>query len=135
MNTIQACTNTLAILNDYTASPVNRPGIQISQESSSVSIWNPVAGIVFTTSLLPIVATQTSIPKIYNSTSASFKISGEPNISSIVSDFEISISPGNEYRDGTTYIPPGEYRLIDMYSSYNLNKIDLIVYWKDIFGN
>ena len=64
-----------------------------------------------------------------------FKISGEPNIASVVSDFEISISPGSDCRDNITYIPRGEYRLTDTYSSYNLNKIGLIVYWKHIFGS
>jgi hypothetical protein len=44
--------------------------------------------------------------------------------------FKISIVPGNDYRDNMTYIPEGEYRLIDMFSSYNLNKMDLNVYWK-----
>jgi hypothetical protein len=62
-------------------------------------------------------------------------MSCEPNITSVLSDFEISVSKDNDYRDNITYVPPGEYRLIDMYSTYNLNKIDLIVYWKDIFGN
>ena len=56
-------------------------------------------------------------------------------MASFLTDFEISISPGNDYRDNITYVALSEYRLLDMYSSYNLNKIDLIVYWKDIFGN
>ena len=84
---------------------------------------------------MPVVPSQTSTPKVYNSSSSNFKISGEPNIASIVSDYEINISPGNDYRDYIAYLPTAEYRLIDMYSSYNLNKIDLNVYWKDNYGN
>ena len=33
------------------------------------------------------------------------------------------------------YIPSAEYRLIDMNSYTNLNRVDIIVYWKDTFGN
>ena len=33
------------------------------------------------------------------------------------------------------YNPAAEYRLIDMCSSMNMNRIDIIVYWKDTFGN
>ena len=135
VNSIQVNTNTIATLNDPVVTYINRPGIQITQEISSVSLWNPVSSIVFTTSLLPIVPTQTSKPIVYNSSSSNFRISGEPNISSILSDFEVSLSPDNQYRPDITYVPPGEFRLVDMYSSYNLNKVDLLVYWKDNFGN
>ena len=33
------------------------------------------------------------------------------------------------------YNPAAEYRLVDVHSSMNLNRIDLIVYWKDTFSN
>ena len=33
------------------------------------------------------------------------------------------------------YNPGAEYRLIDMHSSMNLHKVDLVVHWKDTFGN
>ena len=33
------------------------------------------------------------------------------------------------------YNPAAEYRLLDMHSSMSLNRIDIIVYWKDTFGN
>ncbi|MFM7979818.1 MAG: phage minor capsid protein, partial [Candidatus Fonsibacter sp.] len=37
--------------------------VQMSQEVSSIALWNPVASIIFASSLLPIQATQTSLPK------------------------------------------------------------------------
>jgi len=33
------------------------------------------------------------------------------------------------------YNPAAEYRLIDMHSSMKLNRVDIVVYWKDSFGN
>jgi len=32
------------------------------------------------------------------------------------------------------YNPGAEYRLIDMNSTTNLSRLDIIVYWKDRFG-
>ena len=134
VNTIQVATNSLNSLISSTTPLIYMAGIHIMQEVSSVAIWNPVASIVFTTSLLPIVPSQTSTPRIYTS-SANSTSNGEPNIASILSDFEISISPQNQYRPDITYVPPGEYRLIDMCASYSLNKVGLTVYWKDKLGN
>ena len=42
---------------------VSRKLIQMYQEVSSIALWNPVASIIFASSLLPIVPTQTSLPK------------------------------------------------------------------------
>jgi hypothetical protein len=135
MNTIQVGTKYIIYITNSSTAVINKPGIQIFQEISPISIWNPVDSIVFTTSLLPIIPSQTSVPKIYDAFNSNFRINGFANISNIITDFQISIVPGNDYRDNITYIPKGEYRLIDMFSSYNLNKMDLNVYWKDIFGN
>ena len=122
-------------LTDNSIANSTRPGIQIMQEISGESLWNPVASLVFTTSLLPVVPSHTSTPKVYNDPSKTISGSGKPRISSILVDFEVNISPTDQYRPDTTYIPPGEYRLIDMHSSYKVNKVDLSVYWQDVFGS
>jgi hypothetical protein len=61
--------------------------------------------------------------------------SGAPNISNILSDFEIPINSTNQYRPEINYTPPGEYRLIDLFNNENLSKIDLNIWWKDKYGN
>ena len=86
VNSLLVNTNTLATLDDPNVGYTNKPGIQITQEISGVSPWNPVSSIVFTTSLLPIVPANTPKPTVY-------ALYGEPNISSILSDFEVSLSP------------------------------------------
>ena len=108
---------------------------QVYQELSSVGLWNPVRAIVFTSNTLPIYPTQTSPPKLYNSQSTGMTGSGAPNISNILSDFEIPISSTNQYRPEISYTPPGEYRLIDLFNNENLSKIDLNVWWRDKFNN
>jgi len=109
--------------------------LQAFQEVSTVGLWNPVSSIVFTSTTLPIHPTLTSQPKVYNSSSNGMRGSGACNLSNTLTDFEIAISSTNSYRPEISYAPQGEYRLIDMYSNSNLNKIDLNVYWKDKYGN
>jgi len=123
--------NTLAVNNNG----ITQKYIQAFQEINSVGLWNPVAAIVFTSTTLPIHPTLTSPPKIYNNNSTGLVGAGTTNLTNILSDFEIAISNTNQYRPEISYATPGEYRLIDMYSNSNLNKIDLNVYWKDRYGN
>ena len=108
----------------------------MSQEVSSIALWNPVASIIFASSLLPIQATQTSLPKDVGKNNNNFTGSGNnSNLLSAITDFTIAVDGNNQYRPMIVYNPAAEYRLIDMCSSMNLNRIDIIVYWKDTFGN
>ena len=49
--------------------------VQMSQEVSSIAIWNPVSAIIFASSLLPIKTTQTSLPKSIGSNENAFPTS------------------------------------------------------------
>ena len=110
--------------------------VQMSQEVSSIAMWNPVASIIFASSLLPIQATQTSLPKDVGSSNNNITGSGNnSNLLSTITDFTIAVDGNNQYRPMIVYNPSAEYRLIDMNSAMNLNRIDIIVYWKDTFGN
>ena len=110
--------------------------IQMYQEISTVSLWNPVASIVCCSSMLPIYPTQTSKPKIISNESNVLSSNGDnSNLTNILSDFEIAIQDTNSYRPFILYSPQSEYRLMDMYSSSNLNSINISVFWKDHFGN
>ena len=128
--------NTRTINVNYQGTNTPFTFIQVFQEVSSIGLWNPVRSIVFTSNTLPIYPTQTSPPQLYNSTSNGMIGSGAPNISNILSDFEIPITSTNQYRPEINYTPPGEYRLIDLFNNNNsLNKIDLNVWWKDKYNN
>jgi hypothetical protein len=114
--------------------------VQIFQEIATVSIWSPVRSIVFTSSLLPIKATNTSAPKVFNdssdnSGSLGLISSGAPNLSSVITDFEVGITATNQYRPDILFRVESEYRLIDLYSMNNLNRIDISVWWKSSFGD
>ena len=108
--------------------------VQMQQEISSIALWNPVASIVFSSSLLPIQSTQTSLPKKGNSDTNFSGNGNNSNFLNIITDFSIAVDGGSQYRPMLVYNPAAEYRVIDMRSSMNLNKIDIIVFWKDTFG-
>ena len=54
---------------------------------------------------------------------------------SAISDFALAVDGNNQYQPMVIYNPSPEYRLIDMNSYMNLNRVDIIMYWKDTFGN
>ena len=106
------------------------------QEVSSIAIWNPVSALIFASSLLPIKTTQTSLPRSIGSNENAFSsVGNNSNMLSAISDFAIAVDGNNQYRPMVIYNPSPEYRLIDMNSYMNLNRVDIIVYWKDTFGN
>ena len=109
--------------------------LQAYQEMTSIALWNPVASIVFASSLLPIISTQTSAPRNIG-TQINYLVSGgnNSNLLPILSDFAIAVDANNQYRPMVEYNPGAEYRLIDMNSTTNLSRLDIIVYWKDRFG-
>ena len=102
--------------------------IYIMQEMSSIALWNPVASIVFSSSLLPIIPTQTSVPRdVGGQTNHLISSGNNSNLLPILSDFSIAVGPDNQYRPSVEYNPGAEYRLLDMNSTANLNRIDIIV--------
>ena len=111
------------------------PAVMVLQEISTVAIWNPIASIVFCTSLIPIQPSNTSPPKLFGDNNTNLVSSGNnSNLTNILTDFEISVTETNQYRPFISYTPQSEYRLIDMNSITNLNKIDLLAFWKTHYG-
>ena len=85
--------------------------------------------------MLPTIPTQTSVPKTLGSQSANLISGGNrSNLLPILSDFAIAVDATNQYRPMVEYNPGAEYRLIDMNSTTNLNRVATIVYWKDRWG-
>jgi hypothetical protein len=109
--------------------------IQMYQEGSTIALLNPVESVVLTSGIIPINNENVGIPRLFN---ASKQLVGQTqnnaNISPIISDFQIEMSATNQYKPQISYVPSGEYRLIDLYGSSSLSNIQIGVLWKDIFG-
>ena len=119
-------------LNDSSGNPLYN--ISMAQEISTISNMSPLDSIVFTSSSLPILPSLSSPPKIITSDSKSTTGGGLPNITNVLTDFQIALSATNHYKPEIAYAPQGEYRLIDMYTNTDLSRIDLQVFWKDKKG-
>lgn len=115
------------ILPSYTA-------LQMYQECSTTGLFNPIQSIVFTTSLIPVVAENVSAPSIFGQDKILVNVGNNSNIQPTLTDFQVPWSPSNTYRPTIEYQPSGEYRLLDLYGTTPLSSLDLQVYWKDNFG-
>jgi hypothetical protein len=122
-------TNTFIISSTYSA-------LQTYTECSPIPNWNPVASVVFTSNSLPIVPTITSHPYTLSRSSNYFNssVAGNPT-QRIITDFEVGLTTGLEYKSIIQYQPASQWRYIDMTGNQPLNKIDIAIYWKDRYGN
>ena len=110
-------------------------GIQIYQDHQTASLMNPVQSILFTSTLLPVVNENVGLPLIINGTSSTQTVIGSSaNIFPVVTDFIVPFSATNGYVPDVTYVPSGEYRLVDLYGTSPCKSIDVQVFWKDSYG-
>jgi hypothetical protein len=106
------------------------------QEYTTLPLWSPVKSIVFTASLLNVVAEMVATPVIYENGNQNVN-AGKQNtdILPILIEQSIPQITGTEYKPFIFYEPQGEYRLADLYSEVPIAGLQYKVYWKDTFGN
>jgi hypothetical protein len=109
--------------------------ISSTTEFSPLSLMCPIRSIYFATNLLPIEPLLTTPPKVLTDSTLSGSNSGDPGITNILTDFQITVTPQNNYNGEVSYLPSAEYRWIDLTQGVNLNKLDISAFWKDKLGN
>ena len=109
--------------------------LNVTTEFSPLSLMCPIRSVYFSTNLLPIEPLLSQPPKVYNDDNLAGGNAGAPGITNILTDFQITVTPTNNYNSEISYLPSGEYRWVDMKSGVNLNRIDLQAFWKDKLGN
>jgi len=128
----------LYIVSTYSALGVITPAytaIQVYQDHQTASLMNPVQSIVFTSTLLPVVMENVGTPSILNGTAPnSITLGSTANIFPVVTDFIVPFSATNGYVPDISYVPNGEYRLVDLYGESPCNQVDIQVFWKDQYG-
>ena len=105
----------------------------LTQSYASVPAWVPISSIVLTSSLIPVEATNIGTPKLYTN-NQSLQLNNS-NLSNVISDFEVPLTTGLEYKSINYYNPTAEYRLSDLRSNTELSKIQISAGWKDKLGN
>ena len=106
------------------------------QEYTTLPLWTPIKSIVFTASLLNIVAENIATPVVYENGNQNIN-AGKQNtdILPILIEHSVPQVYGTEYKPFIFYEPQGEYRLSDLYSEIPIAGLQYKVYWKDTFGN
>jgi hypothetical protein len=116
-------------------SPYSYTAVQVYQEGTTASLFNPIQSLIFQSTLLPIVMEQVGVPKITSGGSGvTYTTGNNSNINPIITDFIVPFSALNRYTPDVEYTPSGEYRLVDLYGATPISNINLQVFWKDCFG-
>ena len=116
------------------ANPPNTP--MCRSYITPIPYWCPIESVIFSTSVMPIMATNVSEPVSYGTVNTpTTNGSNNDNVSTIVSNFSVSISASNNFSPSLLYVPSAEYRLFDMLHADNLNQLGLNVSWRDKWGN
>lgn len=105
--------------------------IETIQEYSTVSLWTPVASIVFCSNTLPIVSNQLSSPLLYINGVVLNNSSNNANISQIITDF---VSDDGIYKPNIVYQPTAQYRLVELLGNRPIYTLDITIFWKDRQG-
>jgi len=121
--------------NVYTPSPPSPSFYQSYGEYPTAPLWVPIESLVFQASLLPIVPEQQTRPLIFNS-DVLFGTGGNNSaIGSTLTDLQVYLTTGTEYKPLLQYAPSAEYRLIDLIGENPVNSIQISCFWKDKYGN
>jgi hypothetical protein len=102
----------------------------VKSEITGCDLWSPVASIVFTTSLIPIVSNQLSSPVIYKNGIIG-NVNQSANFAQVITDF---ISSEQGMRPNILYNPTAEYRRVQLYGNAPLTNFDISVFWKSKYG-
>ena len=106
------------------------------QEYETLSLWSPVTGIIFKTTLLSTAPENMATPVVYQNDNRNIN-AGKQNaeVLNILVDYYDVKKQGTTYKPYIFYEPTGEYKLTDLYGKQPVNSIDIQVYWRDSFGN
>lgn len=116
----------------YPIPAMTRTFIIMKQEYTTTPLWNPVSNITFTTSLLPVNPNLVSTPLIFNSGTTP---QSQSNIANVLTDLEVPLIVGRDYKPNLLYVPQSEYRLIDLNGNVPLSSIQIGVFWRDSYGH
>lgn len=111
--------------------------LQILPDYGVNGMFCPISNLTFQSGLIPIQPSLTSAPNLFGSNDNLLNSGNNSNVSSVITDFQVSMTNGNDYRTGgsVSYVPSGEYRLYDLYQCTGFSSVQISVFWKDFFSN
>lgn len=117
---------------NYYTNDINFPPITgylyNTQQFVTLEYWNSFKNIVFTSAALPIQAEY--IPA---TGSVGANPTGAAAYRPILTDYQVNAPRAGDDRSILYYTPTGPYRLLDLLGTTPITKIDLQIWWQDIF--
>ena len=104
----------------------------VKQEAPSIgTFWSPVSSIVFTSSILPIVAEGVAPPRIFGESNITVPTNSASNFEPIITDIALTLDDAYEYKQFVSYIPTSQYRYVSLTDNNQaLKSINVNVYSK-----
>ena len=139
----QAVANANPYLFNYYMQPINYSNLNktgnyifSTSEYSSVPMWSPIKSIQFTSTLLPNLLTYTSTPVPFNNLNHNGQqnVGNNSEISSQITDIQVGLVTGSEYKPQLLYIPKAQYRLISLLGSNAINNVDFQISFTNKYG-
>jgi hypothetical protein len=112
---------------DYQINNIIGPSMNVlTQEISTIALWNPVSSILFTSNLIPIYQSQTPPLQVYQNGQLINNASNF-NSASIMTDFIADNL--NFVSGGYVQYAPALYRYLSLRPNSEIRNLDLQVYW------
>lgn len=111
--------------------------VSTTSEYSPVPMWNPIQSVLFSSSLLPVYTNNSSPPSVFNSNTydSTFINNGQnSNKDNSISDIQVGLVSGSEYKPNILYVPSSQYRLIDLLGTNPIFQVSFEISWKTKFG-
>ena len=110
--------------------------MNLQEYPSTDTLWSPIGGIVFTTSLLPIVNEYTGEPLRFGESNDITNNTSANEFTPIITDIALALSSANSYKGFMEYVPSAEYRMMSLtQSKTEIKNIDIRVFWRDRLSN
>lgn len=106
-------------------------------EYSPIPMWLPIQSIQFTSSLACVMPSFTNVEIPFNVSNASTlpRTCLENNqVSNKITDIQVALTTGFEYKPTISYTPRGEYRFIQLLGNLPLYLIDFSISWITKYG-
>ena len=108
-------------------------------EYSPIPMWSPIQSIRISSSLLPNQNSYVTLPIPYNQLGGNANTQqnrggNNSQVSNKITDLQIGLTTGYEYKPTITYTPKGEYRLIDLVGSQSIQTLDFIISYINKYG-
>ena len=128
--------NIIRIPNPFSVTPTTYYWVTTSSEYSPVPMWNPIMALQFSSTLLPKLLSYTSASIPFNDLNANGLVSSGNNsqITDMITDIQVGLTTGSEYKPSILYLPKAQYRLIDLLGNQPVYNVDFRVSWKTKYG-